>query len=272
MRLASFGYFGHMWELYAMWTWIGLYMLEAFTRAFGELAAPQCEPVAHVRTQGFGAPFDLDTAGPAVGRDVSAEVRGEEVRAAAVAAQENAARSRVDQAHAHLDRRRSLVSQGFVAREELTEAETEYLSALTGVDEARANIWGSDEELDDLAAEISGASPMIVVLSSGGGCQALCNPAHKPPGEHHLGDRLPSKHHDRSTANIMLPAVEVGGLVHEPTQVEISEGGLTLRRAIMLAGGARESLIASVASAPKPATSVPASALRSPVATSGGHA
>lgn len=31
--LASAGYFGHMWELYAMWTWIGLYLTQAFTRA-----------------------------------------------------------------------------------------------------------------------------------------------------------------------------------------------------------------------------------------------
>jgi len=30
--LASAGYFGHMWELYAMWTWLGLYLGAAFTR------------------------------------------------------------------------------------------------------------------------------------------------------------------------------------------------------------------------------------------------
>ena len=38
--LASAGYFGHMWELYAMWTWIGLYLGAAFTRA-GVPGAPR---------------------------------------------------------------------------------------------------------------------------------------------------------------------------------------------------------------------------------------
>lgn len=32
-RLANFGYLGHMWEIYAMWTWIPLVLLESFHRA-----------------------------------------------------------------------------------------------------------------------------------------------------------------------------------------------------------------------------------------------
>jgi MFS family permease len=51
--LANLGYFGHMWELYAMWTWIGLYLLEAFTRA-GLSAAPRLGALATAAVIGIG--------------------------------------------------------------------------------------------------------------------------------------------------------------------------------------------------------------------------
>lgn len=36
LRLANFGYFGHMWELYAVWGWIGVFLYASYSAWYGE--------------------------------------------------------------------------------------------------------------------------------------------------------------------------------------------------------------------------------------------
>jgi MFS family permease len=52
VRLADFGYFGHMWELYAMWTWVPVFLRLSFS-ARG--AAPALAEVASFLVIGSGA-------------------------------------------------------------------------------------------------------------------------------------------------------------------------------------------------------------------------
>lgn len=40
LRLANFGYFGHMWELFAVWAWLGLFLDASFARNPGGPEAP----------------------------------------------------------------------------------------------------------------------------------------------------------------------------------------------------------------------------------------
>lgn len=54
LRYANIGYFGHMWELYAMWGWVGIFLLESF-RLYGLENASLWANFGTFATIGIGA-------------------------------------------------------------------------------------------------------------------------------------------------------------------------------------------------------------------------